>query len=363
MDKGSKIIFTVTNDLGTDQRMRRICSALSDAGFDVELVGRRLPSSVALSSLSYKQTRLYCLFKKGFLFYAEYNLRLFFYLLFRSTDVYSSVDADTIFPCMLAAKIRSKKLVFDAHEYFTEVPEVYERKGVKWFWEQVSKICIPQADAAYTVSQSLSEILSEHYHQPFGLIRNVPVLEERSSDISTEQHKVILYQGDLNVGRGLEESIMAMLKVDAVLWIAGDGPIKPQLEQLVRDLRLNNVQFLGRLSPHELKLVTKQAYVGLNLLRANGMSYYYSLANKFFDYMHAGVPSLCAAFPEYRLINDEWNVALLCSCDSEEVSIQLNRILSDTELHHTLSRNCLLAAHEFNWQKECEKLVSIYSEL
>ena len=73
------------------------------------------------------------LFNKGFLFYAEYNFRLFFLLLFSKKDILLSNDADTLLANFLASKLQNKKLVFDSHELFSEVPELVEKPFVKSF--------------------------------------------------------------------------------------------------------------------------------------------------------------------------------------------------------------------------------------
>ena len=91
-----KIIFTVTTDLSYDQRMGRICSALAEAGFEIELVGRKRKISKALKQKKYKQTRLFCWFDKGKAFYIEYNLRLFVYLLFQNNN-FSQINIRAIF--------------------------------------------------------------------------------------------------------------------------------------------------------------------------------------------------------------------------------------------------------------------------
>ena len=104
-----RITFTVTNDLSYDQRMQRICTSLVKAGYDVLLVGRKLNDSVVLKKEAFKQKRLYCFFKKGFLFYAEFNLRLFFSLLFIKTDAVCAIDLDTILPCYFISALRGKK--------------------------------------------------------------------------------------------------------------------------------------------------------------------------------------------------------------------------------------------------------------
>lgn len=115
-----KIICTVTNDLIYDQRMQRICTSLQKNNFEVELVGRILPDSKEIIQQTFQQKRLKCFFNKGFLFYAEFNIRLLFFLLFTKFDIVCGCDLDTLPAALLAAKIKRKKVVYDAHEYFPE---------------------------------------------------------------------------------------------------------------------------------------------------------------------------------------------------------------------------------------------------
>jgi hypothetical protein len=97
----AKIVFTVTNDLNYDQRMIRICTSLTHAGYDCLLVGYTLSDSKALNKQDFRQKRINCIFKKGKPFYLEYNLRLFFFLLFSKMDGICAIDLDTILPCYL----------------------------------------------------------------------------------------------------------------------------------------------------------------------------------------------------------------------------------------------------------------------
>src|SRR5271154_4051954 len=113
-----RIYFTVTNDLSYDQRMSRICNSLANAGYLVTLVGRKLPDSIPLAQKKYQQKRLHCFFNKGKLFYAEYNLRLFFYLFFKKMDAICCIDLDTILPALFISSIKNVKRVYDAHELF-----------------------------------------------------------------------------------------------------------------------------------------------------------------------------------------------------------------------------------------------------
>src|SRR5690554_6334039 len=126
-----KIVFTVTNDLSYDQRMDRICATLAQEGFDVLLVGRKRKKSLSLETKNYGQKRLPCFFEKGKLFYIEYNIRLFIYLIGLKFEIICAIDLDTIAPCYFAGRIKNKKMVYDSHEYYTEVIEVVRRPNIQ----------------------------------------------------------------------------------------------------------------------------------------------------------------------------------------------------------------------------------------
>lgn len=358
------IIFTVTNDLSYDQRMMRICGTLADAGYGVELVGRKLKHSAPLDAKKYKQTRLTCWCTKGKLFYTEYNIRLFFFLLFSKAKVLSAVDLDTILPHTIVSKIRSKKLVFDAHEYFTEVPEVYNRKVTKAVWSALGNICIPHVDVAYTVSESLAGIFTGKYHKKFEVIRNVPLLTDTIPHKGNAQQPIIFYQGDVNEGRGLEQMINAIPSLNATLHIAGDGPLLPELRVLVQTLNVSaKVKFLGYVKPELLPALLSEATLGLNMLENRGLSYYYSLANKFFAYMHAGLPQVCAPFPEYSLINASFEVAALSECTSAALADTINDLLQDRNRYSKLQQHCSAAKEHYNWQSESKTLIRLYQHV
>ncbi len=358
-----KIIFTVTNDLTYDQRMQKICRSLANAGYEIELVGRERNTSAALLNEPFKQTRLKCTFNKGKLFYFEYNLRLLFYLLFQKFDALCAIDLDTIVPVYLAGKAKGAKLIYDAHEYFTEVPEVIRRPSVKRVWEWVERTFVPKFDLAYTVSPALAELFSKKYGKEFQVIRNIPLLVQPST--VNRQPSTILYQGALNEGRGLEHLIEAMKDIDAKLLLAGEGDLSDELRSLTKKLNLEHkVEFLGFVKPDKLKELTAKATIGINLLEHKGLSYYYSLSNKFFDYIHAGVPQVCIAFPEYKKINDEYEVALLVeSCDVDEIKKAITPLLSNDDLFKRLQKKCEVCSHDLNWQNEEKKLVALYDEL
>jgi glycosyltransferase involved in cell wall biosynthesis len=364
-----KIICTVTNDLNYDQRMIRICTSLVNAGYEVELVGRLRKHSLPLKKQTFRQTRLKCWVNKGKFFYLEYNIRLLFFLIFSKAEIFSSVDLDTLLANTLASRIRSTRLVFDAHEYFTEVPEVTERKFTKTIWEWVAKLCIKHADLAYTVNQSLADIFTNLYQKKFEVIRSVPFKSNDTGKADDSQNEtngkpVILYQGALNEGRGIEQCILAMKKTDAILWIAGEGDLSKQLRTMVVENQLSDkVKFLGFVLPEQLREITLKANIGYNVFENKGLSYYYSLNNKFFDYIQSHLPQICTPYPEFDKINREYGVGVTATSDVEEIVAAFHSLLNDHRLYAEIKANCIRAAEVFNWQREEQELIRIYKHI
>ncbi len=359
-----RIIFCVTNDLVFDQRMQRICRSLCAHGCDVALVGRLLPNSPPLTQETFTQHRLQCWFNSGKLFYAEFNIRLFMHLLFiKKFDAVCAIDLDTILPSLFAAKIKGKKLVYDAHEYFPEVPEVVHRPAVKKFWEWVERFSMKHLHAAYSVSESIANELSSKYGVHFHTIRNVSMLQSTSQNQRINNR--IIYQGALNEGRGLEALIKAVKDLPVELVIAGNGDVREQLQQLAITEKVNEkVKFIGKISPEKLPEITSTAFLGFNVLEHKGKSYYYSLSNKTFDYIHAETPQLMSDFPEMRKLNEEYQIGIIVKAFTPKaIANAISLLLQDKTLWNQLHQNCAEAKMKLNWQTEEKKLLSIYEQL
>ncbi len=343
--------------------MIRICTSLSNAGYEVVLVGRKMSASIPLKQMPFQQKRLACWFQKGKLFYAEYNLRLFFYLLFQQMDCICAIDVDTILPCLFISKIKKIKRVYDAHELFCEMKEIVSRPSIYKIWKTIERYAVPQFTAGYTVNQPIAAEFKKMYGVDYGVIRNVPLMKAITAVVRKE--KYFLYQGAVNEGRSFETLIPAMKAVDCTLIICGTGNFIEQATQLVKQHQLQDkIIFKGNIEPDELRLITQQAYIGINLVENNGLSYYLSLANKFFDYIHAGIPQLGSGFPAYKEINNKVNVAVLITdLSPKNIAASLNNLLTDEVMYEALRKNCIKAKEMYNWQKEETTLLAFYKQL
>ena len=358
------LTFTVINDLTYDQRMQRICNTLSHAGYNVLLVGRKLQYSLPLAQEAYKQKRLNCFFTKGKLMYLEFNLRLVFYLLFNPADGYCAIDLDTILPVYFASKLKRKKRVYDAHELFTEQKEIVTRPFIHRLWLAAEKFAVPKFKFGYTVNDFIANEFKKRYKVNYAVVRNLPELK-RFHPEPDKKNPFIIYQGAVNEGRSFETLIPAMHYVDATLRIYGKGNFYDEAKYLIQHYKLQDkVELKGVVPPGELQKITPAAFAGVMLFEDTGLNQYQSLANRFFDYIMAGVPQVCVAYPQYKLLNEKYDIAcLIGNTGTETIANALNKLLHDDVYYQRLQQNCLKAREELNWKTEEKVLIGFYSKV
>ena len=366
MGHKKNIIIAITGHIITDQRIIRIASSLQANQYNVTVYYRSYfkhqgTEKKTIGPYPFKIKKMTFLFNKGVLFYSLFNLRLLLLLLFKRANIYCAVDSDTLLAFTLLSKIKNVPLVYDAHEYFAEVPELENKTRKKAIWHWITQKGVQQSCARYTVSESLALVLSERYKAPFETIRNVPSYKDKDIHIKFSR-PTILYQGALNKGRELELLIKTMEQLPEFdCLIVGEGDLSIALREQSKNS--TNVQFLGLLSPDKIKTITQKVFFGYNLLDAKSLSYYYSLSNKYFDYMQAGVPSISSALPEYELLNRKW-VCGLCIPNTETDLINcLKKYANDHLAYEKLQQNALLASLNNNWEIESQKLVQIYTAI
>ncbi len=364
-----KAIVSVINDLVTDQRVNKTCNVLAQLGFDVLLVGRVKRDSLPLPYRNYRMHRMKLMFEKGPFFYAEFNIRLFFFLLFHKSALLFSNDLDTLLPNFLMSKIKSNTLIYDSHEYFTETPELVNRKFVQGIWKRIEGWIFPKLHDVITVNDSIANLFQQKYGNKVAVVRNIPPtpsLQKKAPRVVhkiPEGHPIILLQGSgINMHRGAEELVQAMQTIEnAHLIIIGGGDVIDILKSMSRNLNLEHkITFFPKMPFEELHNYTSKASIGLTLDKDTNINYRFSLPNKLFDYIHAGVPVLASPLVEVKRIIDDYQVGeTICSHQPSEIAKHITKMISDTEKLATYKNNCKAAAKVFNWEKEKQTLIKI----
>lgn len=358
----NRAIILAISDIEADQRVQKMAGSISQLGYEVAIVGYLRP----LSRKDYKSPHTIVRFRfwilKGPLFYLFFNLRAFFYLLFHKADVVMACDTDTLLAARLAKLIKGFWLIFDAHELFIDLPELVNRRVVRATWRMVERSCIPGVDTAITVSDGVAQKYQERYVKSFTVVRNVPLCS-----VITKDHEiassVIIYQGAVNVGRGLELLCKAMnFLPEAELWVVGTGGMDTPIANSAKALiDTGRIKLLGRILPDNLRAITAKASVGVSLEEDMGLSYHYCLPNKLFDYIAAGIPVLVSDLPEMRKLVEHYQIgSVLMERTPENLARVINEMLSNVDQKKQWQQNLLVAATDLCWEKEQEKLFRVW---
>lgn len=371
--KNKIAIVTVSNDLATDNRVSKTCNVLIESGYTVLLVGRNRKNSLPLKPQNYDSKRLNLLFDKGALFYAELNIRLFIFLLFSKVDLIFANDLDTLPATFLAHRFkRRSKIVYDSHELFTEAPEL-EGRFVKKIWERIEKTIFPKLQHIITVNDSIAAIFKAKYNKELVVVRNIGEQLIQTNIKSKEElglpsdKKIIIIQGSgLNIERGIEEAIEAMLYVrDAVLIIIGDGDVIPSAKIIVEKYELSTkVLFFGKRPYSELMQFTHYADIGLALDKPKSLNYKYALPNKLFDYINTRTAVVSSNLIEIEKIVKHYEIG--CVIEQTEpklIAAAINSLINNPELLATYKNNCKAAAKIENWENEKVKLKALIDSL
>lgn len=361
-------IVCVTNDLSTDQRVHKTCMTLQKCGYFVIETGRLLPESLPLER-SYFTLRKKLWFRKGPQFYAEFNIRLFLYLMTTEVDLIFANDLDTLPAAYLAAKLRSKRLIYDTHEYYTETPELVKRPRVQAVWKAFEDYLFPRLTDTLTVNESIAKLYGEKYNKTVRVSRNIPPtfyperLKTRTELDLPEDKRILILQGTgINVERGAEEACLAMQYLNnCILLVVGSGDAIPALVKIVAENNLTDkVIFRKRMPFAELRQYTMNSDLGMAIDKDTNLNYHFSLPNKLFDYIHSGIPTLSSGLVELKQIIDRYDIGYYIeNHNPKHIAKVIENIFADELRYNRVKQNTAKAKEELCWEKEEKVLMEI----
>lgn len=367
-----RAIVSVINDLVTDQRVKRTCQTLTDMGIEVLLIGRELKDSLPMDERPYEVMRMRLPFEKGPLFYAVYNFRLFLILLRKSAGLLVSNDLDTLLPNFLVSRFKNIPIVYDSHEYFTEVPELVNRKTVRNIWKGIEARIFPHLKDIITVNNSIADLYEKKYGIRPKVVRNIsnvtaPARTKTRKELGLPvDKKILILQGSgINIDRGAEEMVAAMNHIEgALLLIVGGGDVIGLLKKTVSELHLQEkILFMPKQPFEQLFDLTTNADLGLTLDKDTNINYRYSLPNKLFDYIRAGIPVIASPLTEVKKIIETYDIGDFIP-DHKPVSIanKINQVLADQALMEKWKKNVTFAASRLTWVSEEQTLKNIFAQ-
>lgn len=364
----TRVVLAVTNDLISDQRLEKVCSTLLSFGFTPLLIGRKKRFSPELPKKDWQTHRMSLIFEKGPLFYAEFNIRLFIWLLFHKTDLIVANDLDTLSACYLASKLKRIPIIYDSHEFYTETPELIHRPFTRNVWLTIEKIIFPKLKVIITVNRSIANEYKLRYAKDLYVIKNLPKrLVKTSLPHPAERpidKKVVLLQGaGINIDRGAEELVLAMQYLpNAVLWIIGSGDVFDILKEMIKNHHLEErVIIFGRLPYDQLTSYTMAADLGISIDKDTNPNYRFSLPNKLFDYIRCQTPVLVSRLPEIAQVVEQYNIGeFIDNHDPKHIAEKIDTLLCNKKLMEQYRENCLIASDELTWEHQLDTLKEIY---
>lgn len=290
-------------------------------------------------------------------------------------DVYHAHDLVTLPTAWTARGRRGGRLVYDAHELFTEMSRLDPVSRVAF--RALEAALIGRADRVVTVNDSIAAELVRRYGIATPVVvRNCPRTRGRKPDRArsplrqrvgvAEDVPLVLYQGLYMPHRGLENLVRAAAAFDrGQLVLMGWGPLRGALETLATEVGVaGRVTFLEPVSMDELLEVTAGADLGVVPYRNVGLNNYYTSPNKLFEYCVAGVPVVASRFPELVKVVEGQGIGATFDPDHPaSIAAAVNGLLGDAKELARARANAVAAGPSFTWEAESRKLLDVYSSL
>lgn len=359
-----KLIISAFSNLYTDQRIEKVCRTLYENGYDIDLIGNTWNGAEEMSR-PYPFSRIKLASKSLKTAYFEFNWKLYRSLKKKAgkdTILYAN-DLDALVPNYILARKLDIPLVFDSHEIFSEMPAIQGKMSQK-LWRFTEKSILPEITFMITASGSYAQWFRKKYGVHPVVIQNAPRKADFNSEIPDNNPKIVLYQGAINPFRGIDKAILAMHHLKNVIFkIAGDGPRKEEYQQLViREGLQDKVEFLGKLKPEDLRLVTLTADCGMSIEENGGESYFYSLPNKVLDCIQARVPLILSDMPEMQKIKKQFDVGeIIEDHRPENIAKAIRHILDKGR--QNFQDELEKAAGALCWENEEPKLLQVFEKI
>ena len=374
----------VINAFTHDTRVQKEAKSLAGAGHEITVFafhGTGLPEHDARDGYRIERIRICSrgwgthlmmrLFK-----YLEFNLRAVYRFVRMRPAVIHAHDFNALIPSFVGAALVRARLVYDSHELWSErrAPLLKSDK-LRRVLSSIEGFLARRADAVITVNTSIADYLTERYHL------RAPIVLMHSQEYSSVEHNkvlrqdfnipqdrpIVIYAGNLAPGRGLENLVEATAHLDrAVVILMGTDKMEGQLQRLVTSRGLQErVFFREPVPPEDVLRYVASSDLGVIPTQSIDLSYHYSLENKFFHCLMAGIPMAVSNQPEKRRLVESYGVgAVFDETDPLDIARVINQLLSDEENYHEMCNRARRAARDvFNWGIESCKLLALYNQL
>lgn len=300
-----------------------------------------------------------------------WHATVFFRLVFARATVIHAHDVNVLPTAWLAARLSRALLVYDAHEVSTS-REGYAgvRKLVGWLESRL----MPQAAATITTTGARARFFARAYRVSRPLVlQNRPRLQPvtASSRLRNElgldkPWPIVLYQGGLQAGRGLELLLRTASEVPQAYFVyIGGGRLSERLSELCAELGLGQrVRFIPTVPLAELPSYTASADIGVQPIENTCLNHFTTDSNKLFEYVQAGLAVVASDLPEIRRVVVEHDLGLLVPPgDTEALASALRRLVEDVQLRGHYAACSRKAAAILNWESQEHLLLELYEQV
>lgn len=289
----------------------------------------------------------------------------------QNADIYHANDLNTLPQAIVCSKLRlkPKPLIYDSHEVQSDRTG-YNPKTIKRIESFMLKFVDQMIVENHTRAKYNEDIYGFYpktlynYSEKYNIEEKPQINLHKKIGIN-EDEKILLYQGGLQQGRGLELLIEAMDEIEEghLLFIGGGKLTQPLKEQAEASKQADRIHFLDKVPFQELPSYTREAYLGFQVLQNICFNHYSASSNKLFEYMMAHVPVISCDFPEIKKVVEETNTGLVVdSHNASEIANTVNQLVKDTSLRNQLSENTKQAKEIYNWNNEKSKLLEVYNQ-
>ncbi|WP_201750555.1 glycosyltransferase [Senegalia massiliensis] len=422
------ICMFVWNHFTNDARVLRECTALSDSGYDVDLIcihdpnDKSLPMEEDINGFHVKRVKrypdiylkskewrkslskfkrkvmnnklllipliplaiialpLFIIYKLVGLFLKKANLMKIYirFMIFvrmireglkKDYNIYHSNDLNTLPQGYICKLFKRTKLVYDSHEVQTDRTGYV---GKQYYY--LEKFLITKIDKMIMTTDTRADYTKKLYNiKKPEVIHNYPFYKEINEEFDLrkianidESEPILLYQGGIQEGRGIEKIVEAIPYFDrGIVVFLGDGKLKPKIIDMVKEMKLEEkVRFIPKVPVNDLPKYTKNAYLGFQVLQNICFNHYSTLSNKLFEYMMAEVPVIASDFPEIKkVVKGEGTGLAVNTEDSKEIAKVVNILLNDKDKWKEAKLNCKKVKKIYNWENEKEKFIGIYEDI
>ncbi|WP_436881646.1 glycosyltransferase [Mammaliicoccus sciuri] len=289
----------------------------------------------------------------------------------QNADIYHANDLNTLPQAIVCSKLRlkPKPLIYDSHEVQSDRTG-YNPKTIKRIESFMLKFVDQMIVENHTRAKYNEDIYGFYpktlynYSEKYNIEEKPQINLHKKIGIN-EDEKILLYQGGLQQGRGLELLIEAMDEIEEghLLFIGGGKLTQPLKKQAEASKQADRIHFLDKVPFQELPSYTREAYLGFQVLQNICFNHYSASSNKLFEYMMAHVPVISCDFPEIKKVVEETNTGLVVdSHNASEIANAVNQLVKDTSLRNQLSENTKQAKEIYNWNNEKSKLLEVYNQ-